>query len=171
MFAPDKPLQWLSLLYTNKKIHHEACVVLYSLNIFYLEDRTRNQRNLLQSFLNCIGDNNASFLSHLCIDFPIVERADRSGQFELKEDDFYNLKLLKEKCTTLMVLELLLYGRNLRALTKAIGNDPQPVQDALGCTNSRLQRTSSLCTTTVRCFGEIPSYLADLTKNLGWKIL
>lgn len=63
-------------------------------------DTTNYQGGLLQSFLNCIGPVNAGLLSHLSINFPVVESVE--GQPErviLSEDDLYSLKLLQEKYT------------------------------------------------------------------------
>lgn len=37
-----------------------------------LVDTTRSQANLLQSFLDLIGSVNAGYLSHICINFPVV---------------------------------------------------------------------------------------------------
>ena len=75
-FAPDRPFQWLSLLYTNRQIHSEATPVLYGVNEFSLVDTTPQQFGLLKSFLDCIGSVNAGLLSHLCINFPVVESRD-----------------------------------------------------------------------------------------------
>ena len=84
-FAPEKPSQWISLLYTNRQVSKEAKAVLYSTNEFALEESTKRQGSLVKSFLNCFGPVNAGFLSYLRMDFPATERVD--GQLgEIKKE-------------------------------------------------------------------------------------
>jgi hypothetical protein len=112
-FAPEKPRQWLALLYTRPQIAKESMAILYSTNRFALEEGSKRQGNLLQSFLDCIGSVNASFLSQLRMDFPAIERKDgQSSEIRLREDGLRTLRLLQEKCTNLKALKPFVYGSN-----------------------------------------------------------
>src|SRR6187399_3023064 len=70
LFAPERPVRWLALLYTNRQVHTEASATLYRSHKFVMVDTTHNQANLLQFFLNKIGSVNAGHLTHICINFP-----------------------------------------------------------------------------------------------------
>ena len=171
-FAPDRPLQWLALMYTNRQLHDEARAVLYSFNTFYLEDTTRHQNNLLQSFLDCISSDNAGLLSHLCIDFPFVESAGQSTQLELSKDDLHSLELVQERCTKLRKLEFLLHGQNLRGLIKASHDDPRFIREALLQIDTQLRTVSSLNKIVVRCYDRASSpWVTEPMQGLGWVIL
>jgi hypothetical protein len=112
-FAPEKPSRWLPILLTNRQICREASAILYGTNHFHLVDTTQQQLGLLRSFLDCIGSVNAASLSHLCINFPVLEEVDHQvGEVKLRDDSLGSLKLLREKCTTLSRLETL--GHNKR---------------------------------------------------------
>ena len=171
-FAPERPFQWLALLYTNRLLYDEARTVLYSFNTFYLEDTTRHQNNLLQSFLDRIGSDNAGLLSHLCIDFPIVESAGQSARLELSKDDLHNLDLVQERCTKLKILELLLHGRNYRGLIKASQDDPHFIQEALLRIDTQLKTISPLNKIIIRCCdrGSSP-WVTESMRGLDWVIV
>ena len=114
IFAPDRPVHWLALLYTNQKVYSEARAVLYGLNHFGFVDTARCQASLVQCFLQRIGPVNAGHLSHVSINFPVVEglgRVESHGEDSgLGKDDVLSLHLLLEECTNLTTLEMRLYG-------------------------------------------------------------
>jgi hypothetical protein len=172
-FAPDRPSRWLALLYTNRQIHDEARAVLYGLNSFTFMDTTQHQGGLLQSFLNCIGSINAGLLSHLCINFPVVESVDgQPGQAILREDDLYSLKLLQDKCTKLTTLETLIYGRNSRCLINPSYDDSQFIREALSQIDAQLKAIPSLEKIIVRSYDGTPApAVMELMRGLGWVIL
>lgn len=114
-FAPDRPSQWLSLLYTNRIVSAEACPVLYKENSFHFIEDTRRQVEVLRSFLNRIGPTNAAFLSSLCINFPIAERAVSSSEgIRFRDDYLQTLTLLEANCPNLSTLEMVVHHRNLK---------------------------------------------------------
>ncbi|KAH8589050.1 hypothetical protein B0O99DRAFT_655664 [Bisporella sp. PMI_857] len=69
-FAPDRPLRWLALLYTNRQIHGEASAVLYGVNYFTFLDTTQHQCGHIRSFLNCIG---LKLLQEKCANLTTLE--------------------------------------------------------------------------------------------------
>ncbi|KAF2257477.1 hypothetical protein CC78DRAFT_527771 [Lojkania enalia] len=119
LFAPDRPRRWPALLYTNRQISREASAMLYGINHFHLIDATEKQLSLLESFLDCIGDVNAASLSHLDINFPVVEDIDgKPGQLRLRDDSSQILGLIKRKCTKLRTLETIIHTKNSGILKK-----------------------------------------------------
>ena len=170
-FAPDRPRQWLALLYTNRQLHDEARAVLYSSNTFYLEDTTRHQHNLLQSFLDRIGSDNAGLLSHICIDFPVMESVGQPAHPELREDDLHSLGLLRELCTRLKNLELLLHGQSSRGLAKAVQEDPWFVREALVRIDAQLKTIPSLSKIVVRCFDrDLAPSVEESMQSFDWVV-
>jgi hypothetical protein len=172
-FAPERPVRWLALLYTNRQVHDETSAVLYGLNHFTFMDTTQHQGGLLQSFLNCIGSVNAGLLSHLCINFPVAESVEgQPGKVTLREDDLYSLKLLQEKCTNLTTLETLVHSRNSGRLINASHDDSQFIQEALSQINALLRAISSLKKIIVRSYDGTPTPLVmESMQGLGWVIL
>ena len=81
-FAPDRPRRWLALLHVNRQMRSEASVIVYGMNSFTLVRTPREPAGLLQAFLDCIGPLNASLLSHICINFPVLE-----GQPEERKEE------------------------------------------------------------------------------------
>lgn len=117
--APDKPLQWLGLLHTNRQISAEANAVLYRVNDFELVDISSAQTDVLRSFLDCVGSVNAASLSHLCINFPTVVSIDEeAGKVRLRKDSLQSLNLLPEKCTRLSTIETVVHFKNSRNLSE-----------------------------------------------------
>jgi hypothetical protein len=159
LFAPERPpaRRWLALLYTNKQLHEEASAVLYGLSHFALVDATAGKKNqgpgLLSSFLGRIGSVNAGCLSHLCINFPVVTAGAEEGgvttdgQAGEEEGNFWGeLGLLREKCTGLATLEMMVYGRHAKGLTVAShgANNPRVVRGGLSQMDAHLKAIPSL---------------------------
>jgi len=175
IFAPERRVRWLALLYTNRQVHEEASAVLYGLNHFTFMDTTRHQGNLLQSFLNCIGSLNAGHLSHITINFPVAESVKgQPGKIVLREDDLRSLKLLQEKCIKLTTLETLVYSYNSIGLAKESqdSNDSQFIQEALSQIDAQLKAIPSLSKTIVRFYNGPPTpEVVELMQRLRWVIL
>ena len=170
-FAPDRPLQWLALLYTNRQIYVEASAVLYAINRFHFVDITRQQVGVLRSFLDCIGSVNAASLSHLCINFPITESIDEQpGKVTLRDDSLQSLKLLKDKCTNLSTLETLVHYKNSNLFTRT----DEFLREALSQIDAQLKAIPSLKKIIVRVevYDRVPTSSAkDLMQGLGWLVL
>ena len=171
-FAPDKPFQWLSLLYTNRQMHSEAIPVLYGMNIFSLVDTTPQQAGLLQSFLSCIGSMNAGLLSHICINFPVAESIEgQPGKFKLRDDSLQSLKLLREKCSYLTTLETFIHSKNSKGLIKTDQDNSQSIQDGLSQIDAQLKTIPSLNRVIVRIHdGTLTPSVIELMQGLGWVV-
>lgn len=76
MLAPNNSRRWLALLHTIQKLHVEVSAIVYASNCFTILDRTPQQVELLEAFLDGIGPANAGFLSQLSVSFPVVESID-----------------------------------------------------------------------------------------------
>lgn len=169
-FAPDRPRQWLSLLYVNRQIHDEAAKILFGINNFTLLDERRPTQCLLNAFLTCIGPMNSASLSHLSIDFPALEV--EAGEVRLKHDSLQKLKLLQGHCTNLKTVETSFSIKHIRDLDQVTGNNPQLIMDALSKINSQLHSISSLETVIVRITGPSPALSTmECMRTLGWTIL
>lgn len=167
-FAPEKPSRWLAILLTNRQICHEASVILYGTNHFHLVDTTQQQPDLLRSFLDCIGSVNTASLSHLCINFPVLEEVDgQTGEAKLRDDSLQSLKLLRERCTQLSVLETLVHNKS-DSVFRETGDS---LQKALLSIDTQLKTISSLERIVVRIVvrDRVPTTLAkNIMQGLGW---
>jgi len=169
-FAPERPFRWLALLYTNRQMKSEAGAVLYGMSNFTFLDTTRQQVGLLQAFLNCIGPVNASLLSHLCINFPVIEG--QPGESKLREDSLQSLKLLQEKCINLTTLETHFYSNNSSGLTRMDQDNLQFIREALSQFDVQLKAIPSLDKIIVRVYGGTPTpSVMEFMQGFGWVVL
>lgn len=171
-FAPNKPRLWLALLYSSRQLHAEARAVVYASNSFALLDRTPQQLELLEAFLDGIGPTNAGFLSQLGINFPVVESMDESsGVVELREDNIRSLDLIREKCTNLKTLETMVYSLSSNGLPKPDGNELPFIRKALSGVDAQLRTIGSLRRIIVKVYGHAtsPSEIKIMEK-LGWEV-
>ncbi|KAL6366133.1 hypothetical protein LRP88_00229 [Fusarium phalaenopsidis] len=172
-FAPDKPKWWIALLYTNRQISSEAKTVLYGNNNFHLMDNPQKHGTLLQSFLECVGSSNATFLSRLCISFPVAEKA--QGQphaVTIRQDSLHTLNIVQEKCTGLKTLEMQLCRENSGLLAGAREEDAQRVRDALARIDAQLKAIPSVKKVVVRLYiKNLPSLIIDAMRGLAWAVL
>ncbi|RSL63223.1 hypothetical protein CEP54_005294 [Fusarium duplospermum] len=172
-FAPDKPKRWIALLHTNRQISSEAKEVIYANNNFHLMDNPQKHGALLQSFLDSIGSSNASFLSRLCISFPVAEKA--RGQphaATIRQDSVDNLSLIQEHCTSLKTLEMQLCRENSGLLAGALEEDVQLVREALLRIDAQLKAISSVEKIAVRLYiKDMTPLVIDTMQGLGWVVL
>jgi hypothetical protein len=102
-----------ALLRVNKKVHSEASSLLYSNNRFRFPDiliSTPSATNspYIAPFLPQIGSQ-ASLIRHICITFPFPTFDDfRHDRAMLHEAHIKNLELIRDTCTSITTLELLL---------------------------------------------------------------
>ncbi len=172
-FAPEKPFRWLALLYTNRQIYSEAVAVLYRMNIFTLMDTTQHQAELLQYFLDCIGSENASLLTHLCINFPLIEgMKDKPETVKLSKDSLQSLKLLEDNFTSLTTLETLIHSGKHTSLIKASQYDSGFVRETLSQIDTHTKAVSSLNRFIVRIYDRSPKpSVIESMRELGWIVL
>ncbi len=169
-FAPDKPLQWLALLFINRQMSSEASAVLYGKNNFILLDTPRQQIGLLQAFLDCVGPMNASLLSHLCINFPDIEGL--PGESKLKEGSLLTLKLLRERCTNITTLETHVYSHNSGVFTRTDQDKLQFIREALSQIDVQLRAMPSLDKIIVRVYGGTPTpSVMEFMQGFEWVVL
>ncbi|KAB8211946.1 hypothetical protein BDV34DRAFT_219162 [Aspergillus parasiticus] len=172
LFGPERPPQWLALLYTNRQISDEAKTVLHSTNEFAFEEETKRQGNLLKSFLDCIGSVNAGFLSYIRMSFPATEGVDdQLDEIRIREDGWQTLRLLQEHCANLKALETLVYGPNCVLITDKEIN-VRFLQDALQDINTQLRAIRRLDRIIVKIRSGSPAHqIAEFMQQLGWIVL
>lgn len=169
-FAPDRPVRWLALLYTNRQIYREASAVLYGVNQFHLMGTTKQQVGLLQSFLDCIGPTNAASLSHLCINFPVAESVhSQPGSLKLMDDSLQALKILQDTCSNLLTLDTLVHSENCSVFKEK----EDLLQEALSLIDAQFRAISSLESIIVRfvVFGVPSTSEKSFMEGLGWKVV
>jgi hypothetical protein len=169
-FAPDRPKQWLALIYTNRQISREASAALYGVNHFHLIDDTQQQVYLLRSFLDCIGSRNAASLLHICINFPVMESVDdQPGKSKLRDDSLQCFKLLHDKCTNLSTLETLVHHKNSGVFRKT----DEFLREALPPIDAQFKTIPSLKRIIVQVVVHdgVPTTSAkDFMQELGWVV-
>jgi hypothetical protein len=170
-FGPGKPHRWLALLLTSRQICHEASVELYGTNQFHLVDTTPQQVKLLQAFLGCIGSENAASLSHLSINFPVLEDIDgRPGEVKFRDDSLQSLELLRENCTKLSTLEILVHSKSNSVFKRA----DDSLQEALLLIDAQLKTIPSLgkIVVPVKARDGAPTSAAkEIMQGLGWVVV
>lgn len=185
LFAPEKPARWLALLHANRQLHAEAVATLYGSHQFVLVDTTRNQANLLQSFLDLIGSVNAGYLRHICINFPAVVTASENVAGDsaedvtstLQEEGLRGLKLIQERCRGVTTLEAYVHSENSRGLVAAaagrpgVGASPH-TRLALAEVEAQLKAIRSLKKVIIRLYnGPLAPEVAELIQSFGWVVL
>jgi len=151
-------------------MNSEASVVLYGTNNFTLLDTTRGQSGLLEAFLDDIGPRNASLLSDLRINFPDIEGP--PGNSKLKEGSLQNLKLLRERCTSIITLETRVHSESSGALTRTDQDNLRFIREALLQLDVQLRAMPSLDKIIVRVYGGTPTpSVMEFVQGFGWVIL
>ncbi|KAE8551779.1 hypothetical protein TMatcc_001763 [Talaromyces marneffei ATCC 18224] len=167
IFAPEKPHQWLGLLFSNRQVSEEARTVLYGNNQFHFMETTPR---LLTSFFNVIGYSNAGLLSRLSIKFPTFEISkDRPGEIRIHTDSLQSIQLLQQRCVKLTSLEALVYDPS-----EAVTDDweIQSVRDVLAEINTQFRCIRSLKEIIVRVYTKPPSpSIRALMNELGWVVV
>ncbi|KAL6405998.1 hypothetical protein AUP68_10556 [Ilyonectria robusta] len=102
------------VLLANKMAHREAGPLLYSGNYFRFgidmpvyETGYDTEHKIFASFLDHIGLQNTGFLSCLCIAFPAYNNH-RPGGIALEDNSMSTLKLIRDMCTDIAMLEMVL---------------------------------------------------------------
>jgi hypothetical protein len=137
-----------ALLRANKKVQLEARPLLYSSNRFRFSGlepmpRLDTKSAVLASFLSQIERQNASFLRHVCIDFPAFDDY-RPGTAMLQEDSVKTLELIRDNCTGIAILETSLRD-TFRLKCADYRLDSSPIAaEALDLLDARFKAISSL---------------------------
>lgn len=162
-YVPEKPR--LALLRTNRRIYRETIEVVYGSNVFSPVD-PQGEYELLESFLNCIGPANTSFLSNLTIRFPVMGREDKV--LKLKEGCSQLLKLFQQKCPRLTTLTMQIYDPG-SGLNEDIQDDV--IDKAFSQILEELQAIPSLKKTIVEDHSGLKRPVKLLMEKHGWKVL
>jgi hypothetical protein len=172
VFAPDRPVSWLSIIYTNRQIALEACSTLYGRNRFHLEDTTAQRHfHLAKSFLDQIGVVNAASLSRLHINFPEFEDADSEPRrSDLETYSLRTLQLFQSKCANLATLELSIYNSKM---FRIFMESDELVQEALERIDVQFKAMPSLHNVIIRVkYVKCPTLpTKHLMQKLGWVLL
>ncbi|KAK8141519.1 hypothetical protein G3M48_010377 [Beauveria asiatica] len=170
-FSPRKPRRWLSLLCTSQQVRDEAAAVVFGTNCFNLVDTTRNEANILHSFLCSIGSENAAKLKHLCISFPIastVQHKNEPTKVNLCEHSLRILNLLRERCTTLNKLELYVHNKTFQSIIST--DDRSLIHEALRQVNEQIKSIPSRIMPTVRLYHGIAEETTETMQEFGWEV-
>jgi hypothetical protein len=150
------------LLRTSKSVHREASPLLYSGNDFELTNlqpissSLSSKSAVLASFFSQIGRQNASFLRHICVDFPLFYYC----RFDL-QDSVTMLELIRDNCTGITKLET-----TLRYMT----HGSRILAELLEFLDTRLKAISSFKEVIVQIYcSEDPSDdMKQAMRDCGW---
>ena len=164
-----------AILVANKQIHHEATPLLYSMNRFRVgageySYTYETSREILQKFLDHIGNQNASFLRQICIAFPAFNIY-HAGNITLQEDSVLSLELLRDRCTNLHILETSL--ETTTAVEHSIDSldNPLAATEAMALVNTRFKALPSLKEVIVNVSDKAPNVLLrEEMRSCGWRI-
>lgn len=128
----------------------------------------------MRSFLAAVGPLNAGRLSHLTINFPVVQRTSSptsGSEVVLRDDSQTNLALLRENCSGLKTLEAQVHGENCRNLVEPAHQDAQLLEQGLRQIDAQLAAIPSLETFAVRIYQGNPApAVVEAMQALGWKV-
>jgi hypothetical protein len=155
------------LLRANKTVHLEASSVLYAQNRF---DFALCDSEDVTSFLEQIGRNNASYILHICVDFPKFHYLDLHD-VTLEDDSVCILAKIQGDCTRLCTLTTSLRSTNAMELKLDALDHPKIVAEALALVDARFRAISSLQEIIVEVYEDGPSdCIRREMKNHGWTI-
>ena len=155
------------LLHVNKDIHREASSLFYAQNRF---DFTMGTPEDVASFLRQIGPNNASYIRHICIDFPEF-RCLEPDDVTLENDSVGILANIRSGCTNLSTLTTSLYSTNAMELRLDALDSPKVVSEALNLVNTEFRAISFLQEIVVEVYEGGPSdYIRRKMESHRWTI-
>lgn len=156
----------LAILLLNKKVHHEASSILYPRNYFEIQNS-----ELLSSFLDQIGSQNAGTLRRLVIAFPAFHNDGYAIGITLQEDGTRTLDLIRDKCQNIVTLETTLHTSNAMEIRLDEFDSPRAVDQALALVDVRLKAIPSLQELLVHVYDEpVNLALREKMRNYGWII-
>lgn len=135
-----------ALLRTNKRVQAEASPLLYSRNCFGCADLGPDKSaafTRLDRFFSQIGPQMASFLRHLCIDFPSFIDY-QAGSTALHKDSIKILEFIRDNCTSIATLETSLHNTYLlECVDRELGTS-RIAAEALDLLDARFKAMPSL---------------------------
>lgn len=170
VFAPEKSRQWNALLHVSRPVSKEASTVLYGSNVFNFLDTSTQQASLMKAFLERIGSINANHLTHLCVNFPLIEyNADAS---ELSVGSWPHISLLRKHCANLKRLELYVNADNNSSVSQPETNAMHHLKTELRAFSTQLHTLPALQNIIIRFYGQKPlPSVVELMQSLHWIVL
>ena len=109
-----------ALLRVNKKVYMEAIPFLYSHNHFrfpniFVPPRPFTDAATIAPIIRQIGSQ-ASLIRNLCISFPKFQSDGQDSEISIWQPDIINLELIRDACTGITTLGLLILANNALAL-------------------------------------------------------
>ncbi|TVY28417.1 hypothetical protein LHYA1_G002829 [Lachnellula hyalina] len=155
------------LLRVNKTVHREASPLFYAHNRFDFTLATPEQ---VASFLGTIGSNNANYIQHIHVDFPIFRDLE-SGNITLEEGSMGVFANIQNICTNLSTLTTHVYSTNDTVMKLDALDDPKIATEALTLVNTRFRAILSLRDINVEVYKYGPSEdIKSKMENLGWTV-
>lgn len=157
---------YLVILRLNKIVHREASSILYSRNCFQIQNS-----NILASFLDQIGPQNAGLLRQLVIAFPAFHNDGHAVGITLQEDSVQMLDLICDKCQNIVTLETSLHTTDAMEILLDEFDGPRAADQALALVDTRLKAIPSLQKFLVNVYDEpINLALREKLRDCGWII-
>jgi hypothetical protein len=157
----------VGLLRTNRTILREASSIFYTQNHF---DFTMGNPRNIASFLEQIGSNNASYIRHICIEFPTFRSMDL-GNVVISEDSRSILADIHRYCTNLGTLTTSLYSTNAAELDLEALDNNHIVDEAIMLVHAAFRALPSTPEIILEVYKDGPSgHTRDLMRSHGWTI-
>lgn len=156
----------LGLFRANKVIHEEACSLFYGQNHFNL---TNDDGREIESFLQKIGQKNASHIRHIVISFPSFLYLD-PGDITLEEKSVSILASIKRACINLDTLTTSLESTNVMESWLDNLGQHKLAAEALQLVDTQFRAIPSLPKIIVEVYEDGPN---DIRKRMiyhGWTI-
>jgi hypothetical protein len=175
LFRSKRDGLYPALLRVNKRAHSEASPLLYSNNRFWFPNIFTSIPSATDSahiapFLSQIGSQ-ASLIRHIYIAFSIFDDY-RRGRARLHEAHIKNLELIRDTCTSITTLELLLTFP-LECANYALDDSPIAAE-ALDLLDTRFKAIPSLkeIIANVHVYGEedLSDNLMKKMRDCGWTV-
>lgn len=157
----------VGLLRASNTVHRETSSLFYAQNRFDFTIRTPED---IASFLEQIGSNNATYIRHICIDFPRFRCLDL-GSIALEEDSIGIFANISSYCTNMSTLTTSLDSTNAMELELDGLDNPNIVIEALRSVNACFRGISSIQEIVVEVYEDSPSdHIRNTMRNHGWTI-
>jgi hypothetical protein len=160
----EEPYDVFGLLCASRSINREASSIFYGRNNF---DFDNVEPDVLAAFLQQIGVNNAAYIRHVSIFFPV--------SFDYGPDgvtfDDQTMDALRNSCVNLNALTAVLIDADVMEYTLEEGDDADLVMEALNRANISFGMFPSLQNITVEIHGDrLMGYAQDTMESYGWAI-
>ncbi|KAJ4305725.1 hypothetical protein N0V90_001256 [Kalmusia sp. IMI 367209] len=155
------------LFRVNKAVHRESTSLFYSHNRF---DFTVNSFEEMDAFFRQIGDTNAHYIQHICLEFPMfVHRAAEDVAIEADDARYFNK--LRQHCSGLSTLTTSVSSTSLAESRLGALDSPELVVRVLKLVDELFKSFSSLHEVIVEVYEDGRSDLVRREMEvLGWTV-